>query len=144
MFLPSDATTTPRSIRVLIAEDSIVIGNLLRFNLEQAGLQVTLVGNGQEAVDKLQGQEFDILLTDYEMPVLNGEQTCDAVRNELAILDMPIVMCSAKCLELDAERLKATYGIERLLQKPFSMTELVSTIRNLIESKLSSSPSSQN
>lgn len=132
MFSSTDSSTSQRPIRVLIAEDSLVIGNLLRFNMEQAGLQATLVPNGQEAVETLRSNSFDVLLTDYEMPLLNGEQTCDAVRNELGIADMPIVMCSAKCLELDAERLKSTYGIHRLLQKPFSMTELVSTIRSLV------------
>ena len=136
MFSATDASISPSAIRVLIAEDSLVIGNLLRFNIEQAGFQATLVGNGLEAIEALKAQEFDILLTDYEMPLMNGEQTCEAVREVLGIKEMPIVMCSAKCLELDETRLKAAYGVDRLLHKPFSMTDLVVTLRTLVETKL--------
>lgn len=132
MLHPNLSEQSPRPVRVLIAEDSIVIGNLLRFNLERAGLNATLAANGQEAIDHLQKEHFDILLTDYEMPILNGEQICEILRNELHNHDMHIVMCSAKTLELDTETMRDKYGIEKLLQKPFSMTELVSVVRSLV------------
>ncbi|AMV32990.1 Transcriptional regulatory protein WalR [Pirellula sp. SH-Sr6A] len=135
MSFPHVSEQSPRAAKVLIAEDSIVIGNLLRFNLERAGLDATLAANGQEAIHLLQQEHFDILLTDYEMPILNGEQICDMLRNELHNHDMHIVMCSAKTLELDTDLMRQKYGIERLLQKPFSMTELVSVVRSLVSGR---------
>jgi CheY-like chemotaxis protein len=132
MLLPNVSEPSPRPARVLIAEDSIVIGNLLRFNLERVGMDAVLAVNGQEAIQLLQKEHFDILLTDYEMPILNGEQICDMLRNDLQNHEMRIVMCSAKTLELDTEAMRQKYGIEKLLQKPFSMTELVSVVRSLI------------
>ncbi len=132
MLLPAHLNNASRPSKVLIAEDSVVIGNLLRFNMDLAGFDSTLARNGQEAIDCLQSEDYDILVTDYEMPILNGAQICEILRNEMQIKEMPIVMCSAKSLELDAEDLRARYGIELLLQKPFSISELIGIVQGLV------------
>jgi two-component system response regulator ResD len=117
--------------RVLVAEDNLVLGELLRFNLERAGLRVAVAINGRDAIEQLRSESFDLLVTDYEMPILNGEQICDAARRELN-LRIPIVMCSAKGLELDFRKLNERYSIAKLLQKPFSMSELTYLVKTLL------------
>ena len=117
--------------RVLVAEDNVVLGDVIRFNLQRSGFAVTLARNGQESLRILASEPFDILVTDYEMPGLDGEELCQRVRNELKLDAIRIVMCSAKGLELDREELKARLCIETILYKPFSIRELTTLLANL-------------
>lgn len=123
--------TTGAKIAVLIAEDNIVLADVLRFNLFRAGFEVTVAHTGREAADHLRDERFDLLLTDYNMPELNGEELIRLVREELGICDLPIVMCSAKGLELDVERLRQEWRLDRVLYKPFSMREVLAVARSL-------------
>lgn len=117
--------------RVLVAEDNVVLGDVIRFNLQRSGFAVTLARNGEEALRMVASQPFDILVTDYEMPGLDGEELCARVRNELKLESIRIVMCSAKGLELDREELKARLGIVAILYKPFSIRELTTLLDKL-------------
>jgi len=107
-----------------------VLGEVLRFNLEQEGFQVTWAADGKEAIELFAQGGYDLVVTDYEMPILNGEQVCDQLRNE-CLSDVPIIMCTAKGMELDLHRLADKYGVKALLQKPFSVSELADLIRGL-------------
>lgn len=118
--------------RVLVAEDNVVLGDVIRFNLNRSGFTVTLARNGKEALLLASSQPFDILVTDYEMPGLDGEELCSRVRNELNLSEMRIVMCSAKGLELDREELKSRFCLEAILFKPFSIRELTTLLEGLV------------
>ena len=122
----------PKTSRVLVAEDNYALANVLRFNLQRAGIAVTVANNGLQAIDLLGREAFDLLMTDFQMPGANGEQLCRAVRRELQIEHMPIVMCSAKGFELDIQGLKSEYGISEILYKPFSVQAIVNIVRGLV------------
>ena len=125
--------------RILIAEDNVVLGDVIRFNLERSGYVVSLARNGVEAFRLVGSQPYDILVTDFEMPGLNGQELCHRIRNELKLDDLIIVMCSAKGLELDRETLKAKYGISEIVSKPFSIRDLT-LLLGKIERKPRSTP----
>ena len=126
-MLASD--TTPRETpKVLVAEDNNVLGDVIRFNLQRAGCNVTLSRNGKDAVEQLSTETFDILLTDYEMPHINGAELCRIAREELDLRNMAIILCSAKSLEINHDRLKSEYSITEILAKPFSMRELTDLV----------------
>ena len=118
--------------RVLVAEDNIVLGDVIRFNLQRSGYLVTLARNGMDAFRDLEADRFDILVTDYEMPGIHGEELCKRVRNDLKLESLRIVMCSAKGLELDRDELIARLSLETILYKPFSIRELTSLLDNLV------------
>lgn len=121
--------TTPRETpKVLVAEDNNVLGDVVRFNLQRAGCNVTLSRNGKDAVEQLSTEAFDILLTDYEMPHINGAELCRIAREELDLQSMAIILCSAKSLEINHDRLKLEYSITEILAKPFSMRELIDLV----------------
>jgi DNA-binding response OmpR family regulator len=65
------------------------------------------------------------------MPVVDGEELCKVVRQQLHIEQMPILMCSAKGYEIDFERLASQYGVSKLIFKPFSMREIHSLVEEL-------------
>ncbi len=120
------------SKRVLVAEDNVVLGDVLRFNLQRSGFEVTLARNGTEALRLVESQPFDILVTDYEMPGIDGEELCNRVRNALKLDAIRIVMCSAKGLELDRQEIMARLSIEAILYKPFSIRELTTLLESLV------------
>ena len=126
--------------RILIAEDNVVLGDVIRFNLERSGYAVTLARNGIEALRQVASQPYDILVTDYEMPGVNGEELCDQVRNVFKLHELKMVMCSAKGLEIDHEALKAKYAISAIVSKPFSIRDLLALLGTLEVKSSSSKP----
>jgi CheY-like chemotaxis protein len=122
--------------RILIAEDNRILADVMRFNLQKVGFEVIAVENGTVAVEQLKTQAFDLLITDYQMPGLDGEQLCKVVRQDLKLEHMPIVMCSAKGFEINIEQLKSNYGVSKVIFKPFSLREVVEISQSLVESRL--------
>ena len=102
------------SRKILVAEDNVVLGDVIRFNLLRAGFDVTLARGGDKASELLAEQPFDILVTDYEMPGLNGEELCEYARNSLHLSTLQIVMCTAKGIELNREPLQSPFNIKIL------------------------------
>lgn len=133
--MPQPENTTENTEKhILIVEDNSVLSDVMRFNLERSGFKVTVAANGQQGLQQLQNQRFDLMITDFQMPGINGAGLCQGVREELNIHDMPILMCSAKGLELDAEELRRKWQVSQLLFKPFSMREIVSYAKTLTAS----------
>lgn len=117
-------------LAVLVAEDDRVMSDVLRFNLERSGYDVTVARNGLDAWQLLQERRFDIAILDYQMPGLTGEQVCRKLREELHDRSLPVIFLSARGLELNIERMKNELLIEKLLFKPFSPRELIETVAN--------------
>jgi two-component system alkaline phosphatase synthesis response regulator PhoP len=113
---------------ILVAEDDRTISDVIRFNLERAGYRVTIARNGREAWGLLQAMPFDLLVTDYQMPGMTGEEVCRSLRIDLPHLHLPVIFLSARGMELNVERMKEELGIETLLFKPFSPRELVEEV----------------
>lgn len=124
---------TNQHANVLVAEDDRVMSDVIRFNLERAGYVVTVARNGIEACAQLQERQFDILVTDYQMPGMSGEELCRSFRSKSPESHMPIIFLSARGLELDVDRMKAELGIEMLLYKPFSPRLLIEAMATSLE-----------
>ena len=120
--------------RILIAEDNSVLSDVMRFNLERAGFDVTIAYNGEQAMHLLVDNTYDLLITDYQMPGLNGAGLCQGIREQLGLRDLPILMCSAKGLELDTNELQNKFQVTQVLFKPFSMREIVNQATKLTTS----------
>jgi CheY-like chemotaxis protein len=122
---------------ILIAEDNLVMANVLRFNLERAGFQVTLARTGTEAIAAATTKAFDLVITDYQMPGANGEEVCHAVRSSPLNSGVPLVLCTAKGFELDGEQLKSHLQISALLSKPFSPVGVIRLVSDLLAAQTS-------
>jgi PAS domain S-box-containing protein len=113
-------------LRVLVAEDTRSIQFLIRRMLEDVKAHVTLVNNGQEALEMLQkyppgSEPFDLILMDMQMPVLNGFETTAKLRAEGYTL--PIVALTAAALQGDRERCLEA-GCNEYLPKPLDRQQL--------------------
>lgn len=127
--------------RLLIAEDNPAAAGVLQFTLSKSGFEVIVATNGRAAISKVQAEKFDAIITDYQMPGATGEEVIQAARAGSPNEETPIILCSAKGLELDTVELTNTYNLAHIIYKPFSPRDVVNTVSQLpgIETAVSSS-----
>jgi DNA-binding response OmpR family regulator len=113
--------------RILVVDDHRMMLNILRFTLQRAGFTVNTARNGRAAWELVQAEDFDLLITDYQMPEMNGEMLIQQIREVDRLKSLPIILLSAKGLELDLSRLREELGVSEVIYKPFSPSGLVAT-----------------
>ena len=118
--------------RILVVEDNLAMANVIRFNFEKAGYEVKLASNGLEGVRCVQSEQFDVIITDQQMPVMDGTRFCAEMRKLDAYQHVPTIMLTAKGLELELPVLKEQLGIAALFPKPFSPSELVEAVEQIL------------
>ncbi|MCJ7629405.1 MAG: response regulator, partial [Longimicrobiales bacterium] len=91
----------PRGRTVLVVEDEAGTQELFKNHLEEAGLQVTLAGNGEEAERALERQAPDLILLDLVMPVMDGTAFLQRLREDPARAEIPIIICTGKDLSVE-------------------------------------------
>lgn len=116
--------------KVLIAEDSSVIQNLTRKILSLQNYQITSVKNGQQVLDMLNKDRFDIILMDINMPVMDGIECTRQIRamDDPHNSSIPIVAITGNARNLTLEEYNEI-GINELLQKPLNFDQLVTMVK---------------
>jgi len=125
---------TPLPLRVLVAEDDAGIQMLVKILLGKRGHHVSIVSNGQEAVDALEIQQFDVVLMDVRMPVLDGLLASEKIRQRERERGghVPIIALTAAALQEEQERCHEA-GMDGYLSKPFEPNELYDTVERLAD-----------
>lgn len=120
-----------RNVHILLAEDNIVNQFLAKSLIEAWGAKITVCSNGVEVIERLEQREFDIILMDIQMPVMNGIAATEKIRTELN-LDIPIIALTANAIKGDDEKFMG-FGMNDYLSKPFEENDLKTTItKNLV------------
>lgn len=131
---------------ILLVDDNELNRKLARTILNNLGFSVTCAENGKAAVEYLTTNHFDIVLLDLQMPVMNGYETIDHIRNILKS-DIPVIAMTAH--SLSSERTKClTAGMNDYIIKPFVLDDLYNKIsmqlqKNTPEAPVNSAPVSQ-
>jgi two-component system chemotaxis response regulator CheY len=118
--------------KILVVEDNAALSGVVCFNLVRAGFQVTSVNNGRVALETLQKGNFDLVLSDQQMPLMTGIQLCENIRQIPAYKRTPFILLTAKCMEIDVARLQQNPGVSTALPKPFSPSELINCIEDCL------------
>ncbi|QDT33658.1 response regulator [Thalassoglobus polymorphus] len=118
--------------RVLIAEDSRVMAKVMQLNLARAGFEAEVAENGLLAWERLCEEPFDLLLTDFQMPEMEGDELCRLLRQCALNADIPVILVSAKGFEIDIPGLKREVGIADVIYKPFSPRQIVETVKRTL------------
>lgn len=116
------------SKKVLLCDDEIHIVRTAEIRLAQAGFEVQIAHDGQEAWEAILEDQPDVLVTDLQMPRVDGFELIRRIRANAATKDMPVLMLTAKGFELAREEAMEKWGISSVLSKPFSPRELVRLI----------------
>ena len=113
------------SRRVLVVDDEKLIVKGVRFSLEQDGMEVDCAYDGEEALEKIKSNEYDIVLLDIMLPKMDGFEVCQHVRE---FSDVPILMLTAKGDDMD-KILGLEYGADDYITKPFNILEVKARIK---------------
>ncbi len=125
-----------KNLKLLVAEDNKLNQILIKKILSSSGIEIKLVENGKEAIALLEKNDFDLILMDIQMPVMDGYQATEYIRshfdNAPRKKNIPIIALSAAVTE--AERKKAKrLGMNFFIPKPFKEEEVFSTIKNAVK-----------
>ena len=121
---------------VFIVDDQAAVVRVLRLGLEEAGYEVISSNNGSECLVKLVDRHPDFLVTDIDMPRMNGKELCLAIEKQYPDRAFPIVVLTSRT---ELEHRDWTRGIDNLsfMEKPVSIRRLVSHINNALSPSVS-------
>ncbi len=128
-----DPLATHPPLRVLLAEDNPVNGQVAVRLLERQGHRVVAVGDGRQALSALEDEEFDVVLMDVQMPEMDGLAATEAIRTREATTGrhLPIVAVTAHAMKSDRERCLAA-GVDAYVAKPIRAQELFAAIARVL------------
>lgn len=112
--------------KILIADDEPQVRQMLEQTLEELedqGVELILAGNGMEALEAIKQQKPEIVFLDVLMPKMNGLEVCDAVKKQLGMKDVHIVMLAAKGQDYESRQMSKT-GADHFLLKPLDPDEV--------------------
>ncbi|SFX52241.1 hybrid sensor histidine kinase/response regulator [Marinospirillum alkaliphilum] len=129
------ATTakTEKQRRILVVDDSLNTREIERDVLEAWGYQVTLAENGQDGLDKALADDFDAVLTDVEMPVMDGFTLTARLRQDERYSNRPIVIITSREKESDRRRGIEVGADAYIVKGSFDQNSLVDTLRVLLD-----------
>ncbi|WP_144212468.1 hybrid sensor histidine kinase/response regulator [Shewanella donghaensis] len=122
---------------ILLVEDNLINQELAVELLVTNGMTVEVANNGQEAIDKLTAQQFDGVLMDCQMPVMDGYEATQYIRDQLAQTTLPIIAMTANVMSGDKQKV-LDCGMDDLIGKPIVIDDMFETMANWISPKDSS------
>ena len=118
---------------VLVVDDEPHIVRLIQVNLERQGYQVETANNGAVALAKIKENRPDLLVSDVMMPEMDGFELLANVRRDPTLMDLPVIMLTAKAQDTDVMTGYKT-GADMYLTKPFNPAELIAFAKRILSS----------
>ena len=114
---------------VMVVDDSITVRRVTQRLLKREGYRVVLANDGLQAMERLQEERPAVVLSDIEMPRMDGFDLARNIRSDERLRDLPIIMITSRIAEKHRERAREL-GVDHYLGKPYSEEELLGLIRN--------------
>ena len=118
--------------KILVVEDDKHISKLVKYNLEKASYDSTVVDDGEEALDILGKQGADLIILDIMLPKMDGFEVCRLIKQDPKLKNIPIIMLTAKGEEVD-RIVGLELGADDYVVKPFSPRELILRIKAILK-----------
>ena len=121
-----------RTLRILLAEDTLANRKVIVYALSKRGHEVDVAGTGAEALELVQRRDFDLVLMDVQMPVMDGLEATAAIRklDDPKRATLPIIAMTAHAYKSDQERCLAA-GMDAYISKPVNRQELIEMVERL-------------
>lgn len=120
--------------KILIVDDSATIRNLVKIALKLDGYDITTAIDGQDALEKLGKNSFDMLITDLNMPNMDGRELIKNVREISEFVKLPIIVLSSLSSAKDITN-TMDIGADAYITKPFDNVKLRAEISNFFQDK---------
>ena len=122
------------TINILIVDDSKIMRTMILKTLQMTGIsmgEVLQAGNGREGLEALEQSWIDLAIVDINMPVMNGEEMIDRMRENPEMQDIPVVVVSTEGSQTRIDRLAEKGAV--FIHKPFEAETIRDTIRHLLK-----------
>ena len=121
--------------KILFVDDEPAIVKVTAFRLRQAGYEVSVAGNGKEALELLRDplKRPGLILLDLSMPVMDGYQACKLIKGSPDLKDIPVVFFTASNSMVNIEEQVKEFGAADYIVKPFEPQELLEKISRHIK-----------
>ncbi|MBN2182422.1 MAG: response regulator [Sedimentisphaerales bacterium] len=120
--------------KVLVVDDEIHIVHVVAIKLRNNGYEVISANNGEEAFELACKNKPDIIVTDFQMPVMTGMELVEKLRQHEDTKDTPVIMLTARSFAISKEQ-QELLKISDCLSKPFSPRELLGNIEDILYQK---------
>lgn len=117
--------------KILIAEDSVMMRKIAKMTLEKGGHTVIEASDGSEAVELAKSQLPQLILLDAEMPVTDGWEAVKIIKQDPAIANIPVLMCTGHDLSEDPETLKES-GADGYITKPYNPADMLEKVKQAL------------
>lgn len=132
---PADKESAPKTKNVLVVDDdNLVLKSIAKF-LSACGYNIDSAGSGEEALEKVKGKSFDLIIVDVKMPGIDGIETVEKIRGFYRGLGkaLPQEIIISGYMDASAEERANRLGIEDYLYKPFAISEFISRVKKKID-----------
>lgn len=121
------------NLKVLVVEDSPTMRQLIVFALKRIrGLQITEANDGVGGLKKLSAEKFDLILTDINMPIMDGLKLVGLIRNDPQYKEVPVVVITTEGAQEDRDRALAL-GANEYITKPIQTAKIIDVVRRLLD-----------
>ena len=118
--------------KILVCDDEPHILHVVSAKLQNANYEVLTAADGAEGLEVALSEVPDLIVTDYQMPLLSGLELCTKLKADSRTATIPAIMLTARGFSINAQELGRT-NIRKVLVKPFSPREVLSTVRQVLE-----------
>ena len=129
LSVSSPVPATPQIPLILVVDDSITVRRVTQRLLQREGYRVSMAADGLQALERLQEERPTVVLSDIEMPRMDGFDLARNIRGDARLSDLPIIMITSRIAEKHREHAKEL-GVDHYLGKPYAEDELLSLIRH--------------
>ncbi len=116
--------------KILVADDAVLNQTIIRKVLEKEGVDCYIVNNGEEVLGEVKGNNFDLILLDVNMPVLDGIETA----RQLCMMGMHNIMFVTGDVHEEKNKRLAEMGLKDIIYKPYKLEDFVDAISKKIQS----------
>lgn len=128
-------TTIPSNLRILLAEDNEVNQHLMMRILSRIGFEATLAKNGIQVLNKMDKQDFDVILMDIQMPGMDGLTATKLIRAHYAPEKQPKIIALTAETSMEGKERFLSAGMNGMLTKPVDIDELVAVLNKITNTK---------
>jgi chemosensory pili system protein ChpA (sensor histidine kinase/response regulator) len=126
---PGMALAAPQMPLILVVDDSITVRRVTQRLLQREGYRVAMAADGLQALERLQEERPAVVLSDIEMPRMDGFDLARNIRADARLSSLPIIMITSRIAEKHREHAKEL-GVDHYLGKPYSEDELMRLVRH--------------